>query len=792
MRRQNPINPDFFEDKSAYCLLGADTLLNQITRLENQIDGVRKNDDIEYIHRLRVTSRRMRAALSLFRECFQRKSSKKWINAIRNVTRSSGAARDADVQLAFLENYSRTAEDRNALPGLAYLTTLQRARRIGMQSDIVSVLDTLDTSNILTDISNSSMTILRSLGERNRSEPTIKTPSNYEKARDHIASRLDDVLALEQFVHDESATIKHHELRIAAKRLRYTMEIFSPLYKGELKEQISLVKQLQDVLGEIHDYFVWIQEFTAYLQDVPDDARYGVSKVVSHATEMKKSRYKDFVSLWDNTISKTLLDNIRQVTETGPSSDVVREILNQEKPQVAVISDVHGNLDAFKAVVVDARRSGIDVFLNAGDAVGVGIYPKQVIRALHSAMFLNVIGNVDLEVLEKGLQSAEKNSIMQFKELAPSDLAYLKSLPKELRLEICGKKILLTHGTPDSINEHIYPNTPRKRLKEIASNSNAELIITGHSHIQMNRNVGGVTFVNPGSVGRPADGDYRAEYAIVRFNPFSLEFRRVNYDVEATINEIRRKGLSENLAQALLRGVSLETVKELNDALEKKQLWKRRSTISKVGRIAKKFISDNSHAEQSRKLALMIFDKTRRLHSMGRKERYWLECAAILHEIGLSRSKRGYHKSSLRLILNDLELPFTFKDRYMIGSIARYHRKQTPHANHFNLAPLSEVERQKVVVLSTILRVAEALDCSSECTVRKITVRLLPNQMVLVCEATGDIYAADQALEKMKDLLEKTFRHDLTVVWKTRQQRRKRHPALHAHTNRAVRSRMRT
>jgi predicted phosphodiesterase len=382
----------------------------------------------------------------------------------------------------------------------------------------------------------------------------------------------------------------------------------------------------------------------------------------------------------------------------------------------------------------------------------------------------------------------EKNSIIQFtfRELAPSDLAYLQSLPRELRLEICGKKILLTHGTPDSVNEHIYPNTPSKRLKEIASKANADVIITGHSYIQMNRKVGGVTFVNPGSVGRPADGDCRAEYAILRFNPFSLEFRRVNYDVEAAANGIRKRGLPESIAQVLLRGVPLDTVKELDDTLEKKQLWRSRSTISKVRRIARRFIPYDSHAEQSRKLALMLFDKTIRLHHMGRKERYWLECAAVLHDIGLSRSKRGYNKSSLRLILNDLELPFTFRERYLIGSIARYHRKAMPDANHFNLAPLSRAERQKVVVLSSILRVAEALDFSRECIVRKIAVRVLPNQMVLECEAKGDPHAEDQALKKMKDLLEKTFRRDLTVVWKTQQARRKRHPALHVHTDRVI------
>ena len=230
----------------------------------------------------------------------------------------------------------------------------------------------------------------------------------------------------------------------------------------------------------------------------------------------------------------------------------------------------------------------------------------------------------------------------------------------------------------------------------------------------------------------------------------------------------------------------------MDDALEKKQLWKRRSTISKVRKIARRLISDTSHAEQSRKLALMIFNKTRRLHSTGRKERYWLESAAILHDIGLSRGKRGYQKSSLRLILNDLELPFTIKDRYMIGSIARYHRKAMPDANNFNLALLSEVERQKVIALSSILRIAEALNCSRECIVGKIVVRLLPSQMVLECETRGDPLSADQALKRMKVLFEKTFRRDLVVVWKTRKARRKRHPAIHAHTDRAVSPRTRT
>ena len=395
-------------------------------------------------------------------------------------------------------------------------------------------------------------------------------------------------------------------------------------------------------------------------------------------------------------------------------------MLNRDNVKVALIADIHGNLDALKAVLADANRSGLTIFLNAGDAVGFGIYPSQVIQVVRSARFLSVVGNVDLETLE-ALRNPKNNGALGFaiKELSPSDIAYLESLPMELHLEIADKRVLVTHGTPDSVDEHIYPDSPEERLREIAAKASADVIITGHSHTQMKRVVDGVTFINPGSVGRPVDGDPKAEYAVLSFNPLTVEFRRVSYDVEAVADKMRRKGLPENHVQVLLQGVPLKIIRKQEEALEKKQLWKRKSTIGKVRAAARTFTSDESHAEQDRKLALMIFDQTKQLHSLERKERYWLECAAILHDIGLSRGAKGHHKSTLRLILNDPQLPFTYEERYIIGSIARYHRKALPSKKHFNLKPVNQTEREKITVLSSILRVADALDYSHKSVVQE-------------------------------------------------------------------------
>ena len=763
MKASNPNLPEISE-VGGYCLLGAKTLLTRTRDLEGQVDGARKNNDIEYVHKLRVASRRTRAALDLFGACFGRKVTKRWSRTIKKVTRSSGAARDADVQIAFLEKYAKINEDKNVARGLDYLITIYTTRRRSMQVTVTKALDDLESSEILDDIAHSCSAL--KAGERQESD--IKTLDTYGKAYDHISTKLNEVLVLDPFVHDEGAAAKHHELRIAIKRLRYTMEIFSPLYKRGLTDQIFLMKRFQDLLGEMHDCDVWIQEFNVETKSMPADARYGVSKVLTHLSETRKSRYMNFVSLWNDAILTGQFDTIRQLTNTRPNSLIVQEMLNRDNVKVALISDIHGNFDALKAVLADADRLGLTICLNAGDVVGFGIYPNQVIQIVQSARFLSAVGNVDLETI-KALQDSINTGALtsEIKELSPTDIAYLESLPNELRLEIAGKRILVTHGTPDSVDEHIYPDSPEGRLREIAAKGNADIIITGHSHMQMKRVINGVTFLNPGSVGRPVNGDPKAEYAVLSFNPLTVEFRRVSYDVEAVADQMRRKGLPESHVQVLLQGIPLKIITKQEEALEKMQLWKRKSTIDKVRNAAKTFTSDESHAQQDRKLALTIFDRTKQLHSLKREERYWLECAAILHDIGLSRSKKGHHKSTLRLILNDPKLPFTYKERYIIGSIARYHRKALPSKKHFNLKPVNQIEREKITVLASILRVADALDSSHKSVVQRVNVKSFPNHIVLECVVSEQHNLEEKSVMKKKELFEKVFKSELTLEWKS-------------------------
>ena len=154
------------------------------------------------------------------------------------------------------------------------------------------------------------------------------------------------------------------------------------------------------------------------------------------------------------------------------------------------------------------------------------------------------------------------------KELAKSSETYLRTLPSKLELEIAHKKLLVIHGTPDSVDEHLYDDTPEQRFQELAKTAGCGHNCLWPFHEQFTKKAGGVLFINPGSVGRPGDGNPQAAYAVITATPFSVELVRVNYDVEAAADALRRKGAPETYAQMLLRGLPLEDIVAQDKARE--------------------------------------------------------------------------------------------------------------------------------------------------------------------------------------------------------------------------------
>jgi len=429
---------------------------------------------------------------------------------------------------------------------------------------------------------------------------------------------------------------------------------------------------------------------------------------------------------------------------------------------------VHANQHALNAVIEDARSKGVEVFLNAGDLVGYCAFPGEVVETLRVNRFLSVIGNYDLEVLEsKKVADGEKDVALEFarKKLSRANQLYLNSLPREIALEIKGRRLLVVHGSPESIDEHVYRNTSKERLRTIAKNAAADIIVVGHSHRQFHRRVDAVTFVNPGSVGRPYDRNPEAGYAIISFDPLSVELIRVRYDAEAAAQAIRKEGLPEHFAQMVLRGVSLADIIKDENGAKRKAAWRRKKTVEIVRNIARKYENESSHSEQVRKLALILFNSLKKVHTLRATESHWLEYAAILHDIGWSRGASKHNKNSLKLILNESELPFTSTEKYVIGSIARYHRKNAPNPRHYNYAALNPEDRRRVIALSSILRIADALDFSHGTIVKRMQVTCDPTSVTIKCTVNQNPILEEQSLSKKKDMFVDTFKKNLIVLW---------------------------
>lgn len=237
--------------------------------------------------------------------------------------------------------------------------------------------------------------------------------------------------------------------------------------------------------------------------------------------------------------------------------------------RLAFFGDVHGNLEALNAVLEDIQRRGVDEIFCLGDLVGYGPDPEAVVQLIREKNIKTIMGNYDdavghskescgcsyapgreTEVGDISLSWSIEHTSKETKE-------YLKSLPKRMSFEVEGVKFLLVHGSPfNELLEYVKPDTPSERLKEIASKVKESVIVNGHTHLPMVKWVLGKLILNPGSVGRPKDGDPRASYMIVdvKSGAISFETIKVAYDVKTTVEKIAKKGLPIELATVLALG----------------------------------------------------------------------------------------------------------------------------------------------------------------------------------------------------------------------------------------------
>ncbi len=159
------------------------------------------------------------------------------------------------------------------------------------------------------------------------------------------------------------------------------------------------------------------------------------------------------------------------------------------------------------------------------------------------------------------------------------------------------------------------------------------------------------------------------------------------------------------------------------------------STTQAVHQLAYTCLEDLGHTNQVTRLALIIYDELQDLHKLSDPERFWLECGAMLHDIGWVHGQKSHHKESLRMILESELLPLDNKEKLIVASIARYHRKALPSLRHDHFAALEPNEREMVSKLAAILRIADGLDYTHNNVISDIRCEVKPKKVVFWCQA---------------------------------------------------------
>ncbi len=241
--------------------------------------------------------------------------------------------------------------------------------------------------------------------------------------------------------------------------------------------------------------------------------------------------------------------------------------------KIAVLSDIHSNIDALRAVVQDAKEWGAEKFLVGGDTVGYGTAPDECVKILADLGALAIAGNHDWGVVKKtsieNFNAAAQEAIRWTRgHVSDKSREYLSSL--SIRLEF--EDITMVHANFTRPETWEYVLTLTRTAQEFKGFATTIGVI-GHSHvpfIAMMPHAGRWPsqlpktsvrlhpeeryLINVGSVGQPRDGDSRACYLRVDYRIERITLRRVAYDIEKARHRIRKMGLPLSLAERLSAG----------------------------------------------------------------------------------------------------------------------------------------------------------------------------------------------------------------------------------------------
>lgn len=382
--------------------------------------------------------------------------------------------------------------------------------------------------------------------------------------------------------------------------------------------------------------------------------------------------------------------------------------------RVAVLARLHANLPALEAVLDDLAGQEYAALWCIGDWVTHGPYPDAVVERLRPLCTLGVLGAGDVAVLNCAEVTSEAEEALSpvcwtYQRLNKEQRRYLRLLSSSARFQLGGRHFLLTQSV-DGVDEGMLrPDAPGEFWLRLFQQAQAEVLLVSSGGEAFVQSLGEALCINLGAAGATHAGRAEASYALLDISDAAVqvEFRRVPYPIGDVWEACREQGIPLFPPLFVESADSVPPPEPFNHPHEEETLSDRRLVpVLDLARL--RGDGDEAHWFAVSRLALQLFDQLQSLHHFGRQERFWLECAALLHTLERGRHPRKYPRRALRTILKTPLLPFDARERLLIGSLVRY-QQERPRKKHQNYALLKPEERNVVQILAAILRLAIAL-----------------------------------------------------------------------------------
>lgn len=220
--------------------------------------------------------------------------------------------------------------------------------------------------------------------------------------------------------------------------------------------------------------------------------------------------------------------------------------------RLAIVSDIHGNLTAFEAVLADLRQTAPDLILHGGDLADSGASPAEIVDRVRDLGWQGVMGNTD-EMLappdsleefaihspqvKPFLAAIQEMAVVTRERLGEERLAWLRHLPP---VQVHGSMALI-HASPEDLWRAPTSEVSDAELELVYGPLGQQVTVYGHIHCSYIRTLSAMTIANAGSVSLSYDGDCRAAYLLL--DESRPVIRRVEYDVDRELKALSGCGL---------------------------------------------------------------------------------------------------------------------------------------------------------------------------------------------------------------------------------------------------------